>query len=405
MAEFSYQAKNREGHIVQGVVDAPNQNSAVDVLHGKGYIILSLEPLQQGILEFDIAGILSRPNSKDLAVFTRQLSTLIDADMPLSEGLRTLAKQVEKKSFKKIISEVAESVEGGSLLSAAISQYPNLFSSFYVRLVQSGEVSGKLHDSLIYLADYVERSQSINSKVRGALAYPAFIIFSLVSVAIIMATYVLPELLKIFEEAGAVDLPITTRILIWATNFINNNLIFMGIVSVMSAFLIVYFWGTPEGKAWFDSIKIKIPALGPIIKNLYLARIAESLSTLIRSGIPILDALKITSDLVSNDVYKKIILDAEESVKGGGNISDALSKYSEEIPPLFSSMISIGERTGKMDFILDHIAKFYKSESENSIQTISQIIEPVLILVLGIAVAGLVSSILLPIYNVVGSGF
>ncbi|OGN10839.1 MAG: hypothetical protein A3B91_03580 [Candidatus Yanofskybacteria bacterium RIFCSPHIGHO2_02_FULL_41_29] len=403
LAEYSYQSKTREGYIVEGVVDAPNQNSAVDILHSKGYVILSLEPLQGSLFEYDLGGFLSRPNSKDLTIFTRQLSTLIDADMPLSEGLRTLAKQVEKPAFKKIISEIAESVEGGSLLSASIAQFPNLFSPFYVRLVQSGEISGKLHESLLYLADYVERTQSINSKIKGALTYPAFIVFSLAGVGILMIVYVLPQLLAIFEEVGNVDLPFTTIALIWITNFVNGNLILMGLIFFIATFLATYFIRSPEGKIWLDNLKIKIPSLGPIVRNLYLARIAESLSTLMKAGIPIIDALKITSDLVGNSVYRDIVLDAEESVKSGGTISSALSKY-KEIPPLFSSMITIGERTGKMDFILEHVANFYKNESESSIQNISQIIEPFLILVLGVAVAGLISSILLPIYNIVGGG-
>ena len=400
MAEFKYQAKTREGYVVQGVVDAQNENIAVNILHGKEYIILSLEH-QGAVLEHDITQILSRPNSKDLAIFTRQLSTLIDADMPLSEGLRTLARQVEKPSFQRIIGEIAEAVEGGSLLSAAIAQYPNLFSNFYVKLVQSGEVSGKLHESLLYLAEYVERTQSITSKIKGALVYPAFIVFSLGVVTILMVTYVLPQLLGIFKETGVTDLPITTRMLIAITDFVNGNLILIAIIIFSISFMATYFFRTPDGQYWLDDVKIKIPGLGMIIRNLYLARIAESLATLMKSGIPILDALRITSELVGNNTYRKIMLEAEESVKSGGNISSALARH-KEIPPLFSSMMSIGERTGKMDFIMEHISNFYKSEAETSIQSISEIIEPVLILVLGVAVAGLVSSILLPIYNIVG---
>jgi type II secretory pathway component PulF len=399
LAEYTYQAKTREGYVVQGIVDAQNESSAVDILHAKGYVILALEAAK-ATFDTDVSQIFSRPSNKDLVIFTRQLSTLIDADMPLSEGLRTLARQVEKASFRRIISDVADSVEGGSLLSAALAQYPNLFSNFYIKLIQSGEVSGKLHDSLLYLAEYVERSQAINSKIRGALAYPAFIIFSLLVVSILMVTFVLPELLKIFKESGATDLPITTKILIWVTDLVNDNLLLFGVMIAGMIFLGIYFFRTPDGKIWLDNLKIKFPTLGGIVRNLYLARIAESLATLMKSGIPILDSLRITADLVGNVVYRKVMLDAEESVKSGGTISSALAKY-KEIPPLFSSMVSIGERTGKMDFILDHISKFYKSESEQSIETISQIIEPALILILGVAVAGLVSSILLPIYNIV----
>lgn len=402
MAEFSYQAKTREGHVVQGIVDSPNQNMAVDILHSKGYVILALEPIQQGVMEFDIEALWSRPNNKDLVIFTRQLSTLIDADMPLSEGLRTLARQVDKKSFRIIISDIVKLVEGGSLLSAALAQYPKLFSPFYVKLVQSGEVSGKLHDSLLYLADYVERGQALTSKLKGALAYPAFVIFALVLVAVLMVTFVLPNLLAIFEEVGATDLPLTTRMLIWVTNFANQYMVQVSIVSVFAVSIFIYLIRTPEGEDWFDGLKVKLPYLGATVRNLYLARIAESLTTLMKAGIPIIDALRITSELVGNAVYRRIVIDATETVKGGGTISAAFIKY-KEIPPLFSSMIAIGERTGKMDFILDHVAKFYKSEAENAIQGMSQIIEPAVILLLGVAVAGLVSSILLPMYNVVGS--
>src|SRR3989344_3254280 len=213
--EFNYKAKTQTGGITEGTIDAPDENMAVDILHNKGYIVLSLTPIAKGLLKTDINFILSKPRTKDIVVFTRQLSTLVDADMPLAESLRTLARQAEKPAFKKIITEVSGSVEAGSSLSSALSKYPNLFSTFYIKLVQSGEVSGKLHESLLYLAGHLERSQGINSKIRGALAYPAFIVFSLIVVTLIMVTYVLPQLLTIFKEVGAEDLPFTIRILIW----------------------------------------------------------------------------------------------------------------------------------------------------------------------------------------------
>ncbi|MBI2674221.1 MAG: type II secretion system F family protein [Candidatus Yanofskybacteria bacterium] len=399
--DYSYKAKTQTGEIIEGTIDAPDENIAVDVLHSKGYVVLSLAPLKKDIFRSDVTAVLSRPNAKDVVMFTRQLSTLVDADMPISEGLRTLARQMEKPVFRKVISEVSEAVEAGSSLSIALSKYPKLFSTFYVKLVQSGEVSGKLHESLLYLADYLERSQGINSKIRGALAYPAFIVFALIVVTLIMVTYVLPQLLVIFEEAGVEDLPITTRILIWVTDFVNTYFYFL----TLGLFVLIYSgWTwikTPGGRTWLDNAKIKFPSLGVVIRNLYLARIAESLSTLIKAGIPILDALKITSELVGNENYKKIMLVAEDNVRGGGTISEIFVKY-EEMPPLFTSMVAIGEKTGKLDFMLEHISKFYKSESDTTIDSISQLIEPILVLILGFAVAILVASILLPIYNLVG---
>lgn len=399
--EFNYKARDPNGEILEGTIDAPDESVAVDILHSKGYTVLSLTPLKKDIFKTDLNLIFSRPTTKDVVIFTRQLSTLVDADMPLAEGLRTLARQMEKPNFKKIITEVSEAVEAGSSLSNALSQHSKLFSSFYIKLVQSGEVTGKLHESLLYLADYLERSRGITTKIRGALAYPAFIVFALIIVTLIMVIYVLPQLLTIFEEAGTVQLPLTTRILIWTTGFINNYLYYL----ITSALVLIYLgWAyivTPAGKEWLDNAKIKFPSIGIVIRNLYLARIAESLSTLIKAGVPILDSLEITADLVGNTNYKKIILEAEENVRDGGTISEILDKY-KVVPPLFTSMVAIGEKTGKLDFMLEHISKFYKSESDNTINNISQLIEPILVLVLGFAVAILVSSILLPIYNLVG---
>lgn len=399
--DYGYKAKDQNGAIIDGTIDAPDESIAVDILHSKGYVVLSLTPLKKDVFRSDVSQVLSRPTIKDVVIFTRQLSTLVDADMPISEGLRTLARQMEKPVFRKIISEVSEAVEAGSSLSNALSKYPKLFSTFYIKLVQSGEVSGKLHESLLYLADYLERSQGINSKIRGALAYPAFIVFALVTVTLIMVIYVLPQLLSIFKEAGIEDLPITTRLLILVTNFVNKYLYYLATGILGLIYMSWTYIKTPAGKEWLDNIKIKFPSLGTVVRNLYLARIAESLSTLIKAGIPILEAIRITSDLVGNENYKKIMLAAEENVRGGGTMSEILIKY-EEMPPLFTSMVAIGEKTGKLDFMLEHLSKFYKSESDTTIDSISQLIEPILVLILGFGVAILVSSILLPIYNLVG---
>lgn len=399
--EYKYQAKNTANQIVEGIIDAPSQDSAISILHTKQLVVLSLNVVKKDVFSKDLNQVLSRTTTKDIVVFTRQLATLIEADMPLAEGLRTLAQQSEKPGLKKIVLDVAASVEGGSSLSAALSAHPKIFTTFYIKLVQSGEVSGKLQTSLSYLADYLERSQSINSKIRGALIYPAFVVSAMIIVMLIMGVYVLPQLLAVFKDSGITDLPITTRMLMAVTDFLNNYLYYILAVLIIGGFLIFRFLKTPQGKTWLDNFLVNMPSLGKVIQNLYLARMSESLSTLIKSGLPILDALRIASDLVGNENYRRIILGAEENVRSGGNISEILSQH-KEIPPLFSSMVAIGERTGKLDYMLEHVSKFYKSESETAIGSITQLIEPILVLVLGFGVAILVSSILLPIYSMVG---
>jgi type II secretory pathway component PulF len=400
--QFSYQVSGADGKQVNGLIEAPDENAAVVELQNRGFMVLSLASTEKGVFASDITQFFNRPKTKDVVVFTRQLSTLIEADVPLAEGMRTLANQSENPAFSKIITDISDALEGGTSLSAAFAAHPKLFSQFYVKLVRSGEVSGRLQQSLLYLADYMERNQSITSKVRNALAYPVFVIFAMIAVALIMVIYVLPQLLVIFKESGLTDLPITTRALIAITDFTNNYIIFILIFAVV---IVVGAWQwirTPDGHAWWDKFKVTVPGFGVIMKSIYLARIAENMSTLIKSDISILDALRITGDIVDNVLYRDVLLDAEEAVRGGGSMSDVLRRYKQWIPGLMTSMVAIGERTGKLGYMFDHVSKFYRAEADGRIDSISSLIEPVLVVVLGLGVALLVASVLLPLYSMVG---
>lgn len=400
--QFSYQASGADGKQVNGLIEAPDENAAVNELHNRGFTVLSLASTEKGVFGSDIMKFFNRPKTRDVVVFTRQLSTLIEADVPLAEGMRTLANQSENPAFAKIITEVSDALEGGTSLSAAFAAHPQLFSQFYIKLVRSGEVSGRLQQTLLYLADYLERNQAIAGKVRNALAYPVFVIFAMIAVALVMVVYVLPQLLVIFKESGMTSLPITTRALIALTDFTNNYIVLILIFLVV---LVVGSWQwirTTDGRKWWDKFQITVPGFGVIMKSIYLARIAENMSTLIKSDISILDALRITGDIVDNVLYRDILLHAEEQVRGGGSVSEVLRQYKALVPGLMTSMIAIGERTGKLDYMLEHVSKFYRTEGDNRIDSISSLIEPVLVVVLGIGVALLVASVLLPLYSMVG---
>ncbi len=402
MPTYQYKIKNQTQEIVEGKIDAPSEENAIDTLQNKGLVVLSLEEAKTSLFQGDIFQNFSKPKNKDLVMFTRQLATLISADIPLVAGLRILERQVEKVSFAKIIGEIASSIEGGSALSGALTTHEELFTPFYISLVRSGEIAGKLDSTLLYLADYLEGQAALNSKIRGALAYPGFVLTAMIVVAIVMVTFVLPNLLTVLEEAGVEELPITTEILIWTTHFVNNNLIVISITVLVVLYFLFSYSRTDSGRARWDRLKFEAPGFGRVVRNLYIARFAETLSTLIKSGVPILQSLDVTSDVIGNSVYKNIILEAKENVRSGGTISETLSGF-KEFPGLVTSMLAVGEKTGRTDYMLDNILRFYKAESENDIQNISQLIEPVLILVLGFGVAVLVASILMPIYSLVGA--
>ncbi len=400
---FSYRVTGPDGKVVNGIIEAPDENAAVLELHNRGFTVVALESMEKGLLQGDILQFLNRPKTKNVVIFTRQLSTLIEADVPLAEGMRTLAGQTDNPAFAKIITEVSDDLEGGTSLSAAFAAHPKLFSQFYVKLVRSGEVSGRLQQSLLYLADYLERNQAIGSKVRNALAYPVFVIFAMIAVALIMMIYVLPQLLVIFKESGITALPITTRALIAVTDFTNSYIIFV-LIFLVAVVVGAWQWvRTTDGKKWMDSFKITVPGFGVIMKAIFLARISENMATLIKSDISILDSLRITGDIVDNSLYRDILLHAEEQVRGGGSVSEVLRQYKQWIPGLMTSMIAIGERTGKLDYMLEHVSKFYRTEADDRIDSISSLIEPVIVVVLGIGVAILVSSVLLPLYSMVGA--
>lgn len=400
--EFNYKAKNREGSFIEGKVEAPTEDQAVYVLQQKELLVLFLEATEKPFFSADLMQFFSKPSRKDIVIFTRQLATLIDADVPLIECLHTLTRQIEKPSFRKVISSTIASIEGGASLSLALSEH-EVFGKFYISLVRAGEVSGKLQSTLTYLADYMERSSGLNSKIRGALAYPMFILFAIVVVSIVMMTMVLPNLLSIFKESGIKDLPVTTVLLISVTNFFNSYIVIILAALIGGGILFFRFIKTENGRTKWDKFKLNVPQFGKLIRNFYIARFSESFSTLIKSGVPILEGMNIVADVVNNNVYRDIILEARTNVQGGGTISEVFEKYSE-VPYLVSSMLSVGEKTGRTDFMLDNITRFYKAETENAVQNLTQLIEPVLILFLGLAVGILVAAVLLPIYSMIGAG-
>lgn len=396
--KFNYQARTQEGVVQTGTVEAPSKDVAVETLHRHGLVILEIVEEKPGFglsLGGEIA-FLSRVKSQDLVIFSRQLAVLFDAQVPLVQALRTLADQ-SPPALKKIVVVVAADVDAGTAFSQALEKFPKVFSYFYVSVVRAGEASGRLQEVLNYLADHEERSYDLNKKVKGALTYPIFIVASLIAVGAVMMIFVVPQLTKVLEESGQ-ELPVMTRLVIAVSDFLRGYwwlglLIAAGLVAGSS-----YGLKTQVGRDYWDKIKIKLPIFGNIFKKIYLARFSENLGTLVKGGIPIIQALTITADVVGNAVYKDVIVRAREEVRRGSTINSVFST-DKNIPPMVAQMIMIGEQTGKLDLLLAKIAAFFQKEVDGIMENLTSLIQPILILVLGGAAGVLVAAILMPIYN------
>ena len=399
MATFEYRARDKGGEIRQGVIGAGSQEGAVDTLHQAGLVVVSIqEKAVPFLLRLNLGG---KVRQKDLVIFSRQLATLFEAQIPVVQALKTLVAETQRKTLQRIIAQVLDDITGGLSLSQAMSKYPLVFSAFYVNLVRSGEESGKLQDVFTYLADYLERTYYITSKARNAMVYPAVVLCTFVIVLVIMMVIVVPSLAGIFAETGQA-LPWYTLIILNLSFFLRAwgfLLLFFLIIAVL---MLMRWVKTPEGRLFFHRLQVRTPILGILFTKLYMARLTDNLRTLIAGGIPILRALSIVGDVVGNEIYKRAIINAIEAVKAGNTISSAFER-TPEIPILVTSMIRIGETSGRLDFILASIARFYQREVETAVDSLVSLIEPLLILFLGGAVAILVASIMIPLYNLVGS--
>lgn len=399
---YKYDATTLEGEKKSGSIEASNIEIAINSLQRRNLIIVSIKPAgeQKHFWERNIK-FFERIKPREVVILSRQLSTLFEAKVPVVDSLKLLAAETENFSLQKQLNDVLEDIRGGASMSSAMAKHPDIFSKFYVNMVRSGEESGKLDEVFSYLADYLERSYELTSKARNALIYPAFVIMTFFAVMTLMMVFVVPRLTEILKDVGH-ELPLYTRVVIGISEFLRSYGIF-----ILMAFvgLIIFLWRytrTKIGKAAISRLQLSFPYIGSLYKKLYLSRITDNLETLLSSGISAVRALEITSDLVGNQIYEKILKESLEAVKGGNSISEVFSRY-KDIPPLVSQMIKIGEESGKMGFILKTLAKFYRKEVDSAVENLVSLIEPVMIISLGVAVGILLVSILGPIYNITAS--
>jgi len=395
--KFDYKVRTKEGIIQTGIIEASSREGALSLLQDHGFYVTELkeskEPFWKEIKFFQ------KIDLKEISAFSRQLSMMFDAKVSLIESLKALGEQTKNSAFQDKIFSLAEEVEGGTAFSKALSIHPETFSVFYVSMVKAGEASGKLSDSLNYLADYLEREQDLSSKTQGALVYP-FAILSLSTLVIGAMIYmVIPQLKGVLDDSGT-EIPDLTKTILDVSDSIRANGFLIAAFLVVAIFGGLRYYKTENGKNTIDSLLLKVPIIGMFLKTSYLARISRNLSTLISGGLMITQSIELSAEVVGNISYKEALLAIRDGVRKGMPMSSVLSSYPKLFPPIFIQMTMVGEKTGNLDESLMRVSDFYQKEVGATITKMLNLLEPALIIFLGVVVGGLMFSILMPLYEV-----
>ncbi|MDD4930988.1 MAG: type II secretion system F family protein [Candidatus Colwellbacteria bacterium] len=400
--KFEYQAKNQQGEPQVGIVEAMERDAALRILTANGLVVLSItEAKKEGASNF-VYRLVNKVGTKDLMIFTRQFSTLLGASVPLGSALRTLAVQTKNPLLKETIGEIQREIDSGLSLSQAMEKYSSVFSEFYVNMVRSAEVTGRVDEVMEFLADYLEKQEAISSKVRNALIYPIFMVSFLFIVVMFMAVVVFPQIQDVFLELGS-TIPLPTRIVIWFGQFLVKWwwAVIAGTVLLVGIF--ADYLRSKEGTVFKDELTLRIPLFSKLLKQMYVARFADSVGVLIKGGVAIVQALEITARTMGSAVYTEILRDAANDVRNGVLLSQALAKYPDYFPPLIGQMVAIGESTGQLEPLLKKVSAFYSREIDDLVGSLVELIQPILMLIIGAVVGALFASILMPVYSFVST--
>lgn len=395
---FSYKAIDKSNVKREGTVEASNIDAAISTVQKLGYTVISIDPVEEKKQLFNMEiKWFQRISNKEVVILSRQLATLFDAQVSALRVFRLLGAEAENPQMRTVLNDIGDDLQGGSSISRAMSAHPEVFSAFYINMVRSGEESGSMERSFNYLAEYLDRTYQVITKARNALVYPAFVIGVFILVMGLMLTMVIPRISQILIDSGQ-ELPIYTKIVIAISTFMTD---YIGILIAMLAIGGVFLWRfakTPVGKRAIDEFKITIPYIGDLYRKLYLTRICDNLSTMLQSGISMPQALEVTAEVVDNSVFKEILENTLLEVKAGRSFADAIAEY-PEIPGVLSQMAKVGEETGNLSEIMKTLATFYNREVNNAVDTLIGLIEPLMIVLLGLGVGTLLASVLMPIYN------
>ncbi len=398
MPVFTYRGTNRSGGSVSGELNATSKAELQNLLRRQQ--ITPTKMSQKG-KEFNLPTFGAGVNAKELAIFTRQFSVMIDAGLPLVQCLEILASQQENKTFQKVLTGTRGSVEGGATLSTAMRQYPKVFDSLYVNMVEAGETGGILDTILQRLSSYIEKNVKLQRAVKSAMVYPIGVLSVAGGVIILLLWKVVPIFATLFAGLG-VDLPLPTKIVIALSNMIGSIFGFLILVAFGAMLFGLKVWyGTPQGRYILDATILRLPVIGPLMRKIAVARFTRTLGTLIASGVPILEGLDITAKTAGNAVVERALQQVRKSLEEGKSLTEPL-KDSNVFPGMVTQMISVGEQTGAMDAMLQKIADFYEEEVDAAVKDLLTALEPVMIVVLGLVVGGVVISMYMPLFSLIG---
>lgn len=398
MPKYIYKARNWEGKIVTSEVDGESKESVIQKLRERGFFVTTIKEKSKEIVLFQ-----KKVKPQEVAIFARQFATMIGSGVPLVRCLNILQEQVENPKFAEIIRKLRQDVEAGSTFSAALEKHPVIFSNLFVNLVKAGEAGGILDEILERLANYLESSEQLKAKVKGALTYPAVVICIALGVVVFLLTFVLPSFQSIFEGMGNVELPLPTKLLLDASAFMRAYFIYLGIAFFFAVGAIKRFLSTKQGTRLLDTNILKVPALGMMLRKVAVARFTRTLGTLIASGVPILQALEVTAETAGNVIISDAVHKTRVSIKEGESIAEPL-RQSKVFPPMVVQMIAVGEETGELDAMLSKIADFYDQEVDTSVKALTSVIEPIIIVFMGLVIGGIVMAIFLPMLKLVNMG-
>ncbi len=397
---FAYKVRDREGRLVEGSLEAESSELVVNKLRSMGYVPVAIEREDSSALKKDVKlPFGGKVTQKDVAVFSRQFATMINAGLSLIRALHILEEQTENEKLRETARSVRQDVERGSSLAQALGRHPKVFTRLYVAMVKAGEAGGVLDSVLLALAATIEKQVELKRKIKSAMTYPVAVFVIVILIVSAMLLFVVPMFEDLYSELGG-TLPAPTRILLAVSGFVSRFFPFIAVAAGLAAWALRRWINTDKGRVVWDNFKLRVPVFGKLVHKTAITRFCRTLSVLLRSGVPVLESLEITSETVGNVVVSRAVKDTQEAVKGGESIAAPLTKHAV-FPPMVVQMLAVGEETGAVDDMLDRVADFYDQEIEATVDALTSLLEPLLIVVMGSTVGGMVVALYMPMFNII----